>query len=307
MPELVVISGEEEFLMERAAKNAASSRLFNETFEYKFPDDKEKYLEESRIGLFGENPKAFILHDCDQIPDLPENELDLLVIVMNVNKEQLQDKRITQSFHFPKLKNFGNKNEYVEWILKEGERLNIDLSRVANALFVNCGNRLRKISSEIEKIAVVTTKGHVVSPDLVRSVLCFSAEITPKNIVDAVCEGRTSVAISYYDRLQDLGDETGWILSYMYRHVLQMFRLSEFVSLNHDESQISQALNVTSFILKKFIMPMRGLWSRDSLRSSITTLSMIDEMNKKGRGFAEYFLESEIVRLSEEARNVHGC
>jgi hypothetical protein len=43
----------------------------------------------------------------------------------------------------------------------------------------------------------------------------------------------------------------------------------------------------------------------ESLMSSAETLSSVDEMNKTGSGLPEYVLECEVVRLSQEAMNVH--
>jgi DNA polymerase III delta subunit len=302
---VIIVSGGEEFLMERAAREEASSRLFGEVLEFRFSSGSESYADESRSPVFPGPPRAFIVWGCESVPEPPEGPDDLLVAVAPAGKE-LSLPGAVRSLNFPALKVQGDKNEYVGWILREGERLNIDLSRVAGALFVNCGGRLRKLSSEIEKLSLLSQKGSTVTPDTARSVLCFSAEVTPKDVVDAVCEGRTSVAIAYYDRLQELGDETGWILSYIHRHVIQMLRIEDAAASGMDEASTSELLGVNPFVLKKFMAPMRGRWSRESLAASVRTLSSADEMNKTGAGLAEYFLESEIVRLSEEARNVHG-
>jgi DNA polymerase III delta subunit len=170
---------------------------------------------------------------------------------------------------------------------------------------VNCGERLRKLSSEVEKLATITPRDGTVTPDIARSVLCFSSEISPKDIIEAICEGKTAAALTYMDRLQDSGDETGWILSYLRRHVLQMIRLKSSLSSGVDETIVSESLGVNPFVLKKFLMPLQGLWSMESLISSAETLSSVDEMNKTGSGLPEYLLECEVVRLSQEAMNVH--
>jgi len=300
---LVIVSGGEEFLMERAARDEASSRLLGEVMEFRMPSGLPSYLHESESPVFDRRGRVFIAWDCDSVPPLPGAD-DVLVAVSRPGKE-LSDRRASRSLDFPKFKVSGERNDYVAWLLKEGESLNIDLSRVASALFVNCGERLRKLSSEVEKLATITPRDGTVTPDIARSVLCFSSEISPKDIIEAICEGKTAAALTYMDRLQDSGDETGWILSYLRRHVLQMIRLKSSLSSGVDETIVSESLGVNPFVLKKFLMPLQGLWSMESLISSAETLSSVDEMNKTGSGLPEYLLECEVVRLSQEAMNVH--
>lgn len=288
--------------MERAAKDEANSSLCSEILEFDFHKDLEKYQEESRTPLFDNSNRAFVIYNCSQIPNMP-SENDCLICVLESGK-QISDSRASRVLNFPKLK---QNNEYIGWIVTEGEKFNIDLTRVANALFVNCGNRLRKLSSEIEKLSFVTSPGKMVSPEDAKSLICFSAELTPKNVIDSVCSGKTAMAIAYYDKLQEIGNETGWILSYMHRHVIQFFRLNELILSKVDEDTIANSLGVSSFILQKFILPLKDRWSKKSLAESIKTLSDAEVLHKSGNGFGEFLLQSEIIRLSEEARiNVHA-
>lgn len=305
MASLVIVTGGEEFLMERAAREEVSFRLFKEHLEFTSPEGLNSYLIESKSPIFHTEPRAFIIWNCSSIPELPEGTDDLLIVVSAPGSE-ISDPRASRSLNFPSLKVTADRNEYVSWILKEGHRLNIDLSRVASALFVNCGTRLRRTSSEIEKLALLTPSGTSVLPDDFRKVACFSSDITPKDVVDSVCDGRTQLAIAYYDRLQERGDETGWILSYLHRHVLQMLKLELLLKNNADESCITSSLGVNSYVFKKFLLPMKGRWSLDSLSDSVSFLSALDQMNKRGTGLADFMLESEVIRLSEEARNVNG-
>lgn len=290
--------------MERAARDEASSSLLGKPLEFQY-DDLQRYEEEaSSSSLFCDENRVFIVWNCKKVPPLPDGQKDLLIAVSIPGKESLSDPRSKRSLNFPKFKVFGDRNEYVGWILKEGERFNIDLNRVAVALFVNSGKRLRKLSSEIQKLASAATSGSVVTPELARSVLCFSAEITPKDIIDALSEGKTSAAIAYYERLQTEGDETGWILAYMHRHVLQMLRFAIMTDTKMSDQDISDALGITPYVLKNFVRPLHGRWSSSSLLSSVKSFSNMDEMNKTGMGLVEFVLEQEIIRLSEEAKNV---
>ena len=218
MSTLILISGEEELLIERAAHDEAKLSLADEILQFDAPDGIDEYLQESTCSILGNGKRAFILWDATEIPILPENDQDVLIVVSG--KKTLVHPSAKRALKFPKLKAYPENNEVLKWIMKEGENHNIDLTRVAGALFVNCGTTLRKLASEIDKLALITPKGNVVSPESVRSILCFSAELSPREIIDAICDGNTQKAIAFLDKLQERNDETGWIVAYMQRHVL---------------------------------------------------------------------------------------
>lgn len=297
MPNLVIINGEEEFLKERSARDEAVASLPGYTIEHFLPDGMSSYVEESQMKTVDGRHRAFILWDSVDVPPLPDDN-DVLILV-SAGKKALSDPRASRVLNFPKLKSYDDNNEVLRWILKEGESFNIDLSRVAGALFVNCGNGLRKLSSEIRKLSVIAPKGSTVSPEQARPLMCFSAELTPKQIVDAVCEGQTVRALAFFDKIQEAGDETGWILAYMQRHVVQQLMLEALVRGKVPDA--AERLGVHPFLYRKMVLPRYGLWSRPSLTSSLDVLCDLDVLNKRGNALARHGLESEIVRLSEEA------
>lgn len=291
-------------MAERAAREEARASLASEVLEYRLPAGLESYLYESQSALMSGGSRAYILWGAKEVPPLPESADDVLVCVAPAGKRVLQDKRAKRSVNFPKLKSYSDNNEVIKWVLKEGEALNIDLSRVAGALFVNAGPCLRKLSREIEKLAAAVPPGTVVSPDEARSLMCFSAELTPREIIDAISDGHTARALAFYDKMQERADETGWILAYMQRHVLQQLRLERLAEQRVPDDKASELLGVHPFIYRKLLISRRGLWTRESLMISFGSLCDLDVANKRGDPSARFGLESEIVRMSEEARDV---
>jgi DNA polymerase III delta subunit len=186
--------------------------------------------------------------------------------------------------------------------MDEGTSFNIDLSRVASALFVNNGRSLRKISSEIRKLAILTSPGSEVAPEIAKSVMCFSAALSPRDVVDAVCDGDTLRAMVYHDKLQERTDETGWIIAYLQRHVLRQLRLEQLITQKLSHNDIAKKLGIHPFFFKKVILPRMGLWSHPSLMSSISVLCDLDIAHKQGKQHSHFGLELEIIRLSEEAK-----
>lgn len=303
MPNLVLVSGDEEYLVERCALEEAQMSLPREVLQFYGKSGVEEYLAESGVPLLDEGRRSFILWDVNEIPALPNGTHDTLVVVSG--KKPIAHSSAKRTLKFPKLKNYSDNNEVLGWILKEGERRNIDLSRVAGALFVNSGSCLRKLASEIEKLALAreSNQSNVVSPDVARSLLCFSADLTPGHVVDAVCEGNTSKALAFYDKLQERADETGWIIAYMQRHVLQQLRLELLSERKVSDDRAAITLGVHPFIYKRMRSTRLGLWTKRSLLSGIDTFSDLDILHKRGSPSAKLGLELEIVRLSEESKD----
>lgn len=301
MPDLVIINGEEDFLKEKAVKDELSTRLINDVSYF---SDKEidLYLESINYPLMFGGSRAFVITECKQIPDLPSGS-DLLIVVSS-GKKKLSDSRATRSYDFPILKTYFNNNEVIKWIIKEGNAFNIDLSRVASALFINNGKSLRKLYSEIRKLAVLAPPGSTVTPELARSLLCFSAELTPKDIIESICEGNALKALAYHDKLQQLGNETGWIIAYMQRHVISHLKIELLLKQGTKKDDLPGILDIHPFLFKQTFERRIKLWSIDSLKNSLKTLCTLDLLHKKGSNAAEFGLESEIIRLSEEAKNV---
>jgi DNA polymerase III delta subunit len=302
VPQLILINGDEDFLKERAVKDEVSCSLL-ESSEYDASINLNQYLDDISIKPFNHSSHVFILWNAKEIPvQLPAGESDILIII-STPKIKLTDSRAKRIHNFSKLKAYDDKNEYLPWIIKEGERLNIDLSCVASALFVSSGKSLRKISSEIMKLSVIASAG-VITPADAKSVLCFSADLTPKEVIDSICEGHPAKALAYLDALQERMDETGWILAYLQRHVIQQLRMEYAASHGISQTEIAKLLNIHPFVCKKMFESRLGLWTMDSLITSYNMLCDLDILHKRGDGSARTGLEIEIIRLSEEAKNV---
>jgi len=283
-----LINGEEEFLKERAARDEAGNYLADSVFEYWAPDDIPAYLNEVGMNLLFGGRRAFIIWGAEEIPSVPLGD-DTLVVVSSP-KKKLWSADAIRIHNFPRLKAYDDGNEVVNWILKEGARLNIDLSQVAGALFVNCGRSLRKISSEIRKLAILCPSG-AVTPQDARSIMCFSADLTPQNVVDSVCKGQPALALAFLDKLREGGDETGWVISFMQRHVMRQFYMELLDEAGVSLEEAARRLGIHLFAYRKMAESRLGLWSRTSLFSSIETLQVLDVVHKQGSGSARLGLE----------------
>ncbi len=285
--------------MERAAYDEARSFLSSTVLEFDEKSGLDPYYEEiSCRPADGTGRRVFIVWSATEVPRLPAAPDGLVV----VSSKKLDHVGQFRRLEFPKLKTFDDKNEMVGWIIKEGDRLGIDLRRVAQGLYLNSRRSLRKLASEILKLKTLVPSGPV-GPEDVRSVLPYSADLTPKEIVEAVCEGHPVKAIAFVDRLQDANDETGWIIAFLQRHAILQLRVDELVSSGLSLDGAAKALDIHPFFFRKTVAPRLGLWGRDSLSRSLNELCRLDLLHKRGDNSAAVGLEAEVIRLSEEARN----
>lgn len=282
--------------MERAAEEVASASLPDFVLRFQEKDGLGEYEEEASCRPLDGSRRAFIVW-ATSVPRLPPDP-DVLVVV---SKKKIDYAKATRRLEFPKLKTFDDKNEVVGWIVKEGERYNIDLRRVAVGLFVNSRKSLRKLASEIRKLSVLVPSGPV-GPEDVRSVIPFSADLSPKEVVEAVCEGHPVKAVAYLDKLQEGTDETGWAIAFFQRHTIQQLRVERLRASGLAPRDIASRIGMHPFVFQKVVEPRLGLWSHDSLKRSVVELCRLDLAHKRGDSSAAVGLESEIVRLSEEAK-----
>jgi len=299
---LFIVTGEEEFLIERYCVNIISSYLSDQTFKYELPDDLDSYLNESQSNTIDGSSRVFWIKfkKVSKIPIVPVGEDDILIV--EAGSKKISDKSAYEIKHFPKLKSYKNKNEILDFIVKEGESRKISLKRIAPALFVNVGTSLRKLSSEIDKLAQIVPEGGTVGPDLIRSVTCFASVFTPREVVDAICEGKVQKALAFYQKLQEK-DETGWILAYVMRHVANQIRTDYLYDSGVVIGDIPSEIGMNSYVFTKTHGAWIQRWSLRSLRSSLSELCRIDVLHKRGSD-VRCALERIIISLSLEAGDV---
>lgn len=293
---LIIINGEEEFLKENAAREEARSSLAGEILEFKSVDSYHKYF-----SIHESEPQVAILFNCDTVPSIYEN-VDLICV--SCPDKPLTSKTAKVILNFPKLKTYNDNNEVIPWIIKEGASLNINLSQIANSLFLTCGSRLRKLSSEIKKLSDLA-KCTTLDSESISATVSRSAEITPKNLIDALSSGNIRAAMKYYDLIQEKPGETGWILVSLYHFLENLYYMRCDKDKQMDDQTIAGRHGINYFYYRQYYKPKLNIWSVESLKRSISNVMDLDVLNKQGKGSVEYHLEAEILRLTEEASHVN--
>lgn len=294
---IYLVCGDEEFLMDRKVDEIKNSHLLNGVIRYSYPEQWDLFLSEFQFGM----ERSEYLYVLDSTVSkfqhkIPDSELHIVVIAKNKTSYQNPD----EIFEFPQLKTYSDKNEVVRWIVEEGQKFNIDLKPYANALFLNCGNCLRKLNSEIEKISQIEGSGSKVSPDVLRKVLSFSADLNPQPIVEAVYERQPRKAIAFLRKLQENKDETGWVLSYLIRSVYNSIVIE--MHGGSSSSSLASILGIHPYVFSKVWEKRRGNWKLSFLLDHHSRLLDLDAYHKRGGKWHKERLEKLVLELCTQGR-----
>lgn len=289
---ITVVTGPDEFLKERFVSEEISATLHSNVKIFRNDYIPDQY-ELGEVNAF--------LH-YDSLPSLDDSLTN--VVLLNQSKP-FESSIQCRSVHIPALKSFDNNNEVLSWILSEGKRFNIDLTNVASALFVNSGIRLRKLSSEVRKISEICETGAKVNLTDVKNLISLSAEITPHGIVNAINDGQPDLALRIYDRLNAQEDETGWIQAFLLNHVTTLIRVIALSELNLGLSAICSNLALHPYVVTNQYMTIVKKWSIKTLSDSSACLIKAGVLHRSGKPGADFLIQSEILRLSREARNAN--
>jgi DNA polymerase III delta subunit len=293
---VVVVYGDDDFLVEQQVQQEAASYMASSIRSYQFPEGFSEFEQEVNTESIDGKSRVFVIFDSEFIPSIPKHE----TVIFSSSKKMTGVPDDATIINCKKLKSFSNNNEVIKWILKTGDQLGVDLTRVAGALFLNNGNDLRKIYSEIEKIVVLSNPGDVISPDVAKSVMCFSSDLDPKFVIESICEGNTLKALTFYERLQERNDETGWIIAYLQRYTSNQLRFNVLSKSGASNEFISEVIGLHPYVIKQTLQEHKKTFKNDVLCASFLSLCDLDSLHKLGKN-VRFLLELEIVRLSEEA------
>ena len=97
--------------MERHVNNLCRKALTDNIQVYHFPDDRKEY--ESDILMSGLEKKIFVVYGDKEVPDFPKDNEDTIIFLTS---KKVSLKAFDETFEFPKLKAYSNKNDLAEYV-----------------------------------------------------------------------------------------------------------------------------------------------------------------------------------------------
>lgn len=186
---------------------------------------------------------------ADSMKTLPESTVLILVDgeieIKNPLLKEVGD--IAQVKNFPLLKN----RELPEWIRKQVARSGGRISQTAvDFLAKLVGNDLWAMENEINKL-VLFASGRVIEEKDVKMIVSHAQETNVFALVDAVMEGKVSLAQQLLQQLMMNGATPTYLLTMLARQLRLAILIKEMVSSGKSRSEIQNKLALADFALQK--------------------------------------------------------
>lgn len=278
-----LLFGAESYLRDLAAKFIAdlaladsSLREFNE-IEYSLKEGKIEYA----------------LADAEQLPMMSSRrvvKISNVIVSANSNKDNLKeedeavlerylsrpaetsivifiadelDKRRKMSkllleksiaVEFTALKDF----ELRKWIRDKAKDFDTEIDeKAANALIELLGVDIRKITVEIEKLAVAALPDRLITEDLIESLVPNSREISNFDLTDRLLEGNRSKALQVLKKILDDGAEPLMIIGLIANNFHRLFLAKELMNQGVERREVGRIMKLPPFKQEEFLATAR--------------------------------------------------
>ena len=220
----------------------------------------------------------------DDLPTLPEYSRLVLV-----EKKTIPEKnpivKLAESSENGFIKHLDAPRDTTEWIVNRANHnygVRID-HRAAVALSAVTGDDLRRADNELVKLACYIEEGRSITEEDVAALTPYVPEASIFKMVDAIAEGRGSLALQLLHRLLADKDED---IFRIYGMVIRQFRLllqaKEHLMSGGTTSNIAKTLGVRPFVAQNLARQCKG-FELEELEHIYRHLSNIDLKMKTGR------------------------
>jgi DNA polymerase-3 subunit delta len=189
-----------------------------------------------------------------------------------------------------------------EWIGRRARSMGLSVSPAAVALLADLiGNDLRALSQELEKLGTYA-QGRPITEDDVRLLVSASREASVLAMVDAVVEGRSSVAIRLLEQLQNEGAAPTYLLNMITRQYRHLIMAKELLLARLSAEEIGRRLGIASDFALRKVLEQTARYSLPPLEAAYRRLLEADAAIKRGIYGDELALELLLEELSRIAR-----
>lgn len=278
-----LLFGAESYMRDLAAKTIAdlaladsSLREFNEI---------EHSLKDSRI--------EYALADAEQLPMMASRrvvKISNIIVSANSNKDNLKEedeavleryltrpaetsivifiadeldkrRKISKllmensvSVEFTALKDF----ELRKWIRDKAREFETEVDeKAATHLIALLGEDVRKITVEIEKLAVAALPDRLITFDLVETLVPNSREISNFDLTDQLLAGNKSKALQVLKKILDDGAEPLMLLGLIANNFRRLFMAKELMSQGVERREVARVMKLPPFKQEDFLATAR--------------------------------------------------
>lgn len=305
-PPVVVLSGDEEFLLVRELREAISvADEVGRSVEYVDGGDREEL---SRIlsssGVFFQDEILVVIENPEKVdPELVirhhESESTDVVIILYqrgaIKKKSGLSKVVAalpKKFvaRFEKPKPWEQGDRAVRFCVTEARKKGVGLGEpLAGAIVKNVGLDLGILSFEVDKLArLARAEGaRDVAVEHIRQAIGAFSELGPKPVVEAL-ERRdakgVAAALANMRRTHagHLGGATLRACAFVSRSATKWLHIAALLGEGARPEEISERTGLHPFVLRKTLLPVAKRWGEGRLTSLLKSLALVERSVRKG-------------------------
>lgn len=148
--------------------------------------------------------------------------------------------------------------ELRKWIRDKARDLNAEVDeKAATHLIALLGEDVRKITVEIEKLAVAALPDRLITFDLVETLVPNSREISNFDLTDQLLAGNKSKALQVLKKILDDGAEPLMLLGLIANNFRRLFMAKELMSQGVERKEVARVMKLPPFKQEDFLATAR--------------------------------------------------
>jgi DNA polymerase-3 subunit delta len=315
IPSLILLFGQEPFLIQRAVQTVREAVLVNEDDAFNDHQFNGKEATSSQILEAALTFPVFAEKKLVTVKDahlLPATELDQLVEYLNAPVSEtclllVAEKIDARRKFFQLFKKIGttvefkplaekNQPQYVRQIL---EHNNVKISEDALALFCGMtGGSLHEIHAELEKLINYIGTSQVIDVKDIQAVVSRGRAENIFELGRAVGQGHSAQALTLVWSLTASGEAPLKILSMLVRHFRQLWKVRELQVKKYPRKDIARLAGVPFFVVDGLIQQGKRFSRRDFVRMFEMFIETDLAMKSSGAD-SESLLDRLVLKLAQ--------
>ncbi len=155
---------------------------------------------------------------------------------------------------FVALKDF----ELRKWIRDKAKEFDTEIDeKAANTLIALLGADIRKITVEIEKLAVAALPDRLINEELIETLVSNSREISNFDLTDRLLEGNRSKALQVLKKILDDGAEPLMIIGLIANNFHRLFLAKELMNQGVERKEVGRIMKLPPFKQEDFLATAR--------------------------------------------------
>jgi DNA polymerase III subunit delta len=200
------------------------------------------------------------------------------------------------SVEFTPLKDF----EIQTWTRQKAKELNVQIDEKALRFLLNLiGNSVRKLTSELEKLAVAALPDSIITQELVESLTPNSREVSNFDLSDQMLAGNRNGAMKVLQKVLNDGAEPLMLLGLIANNYHRLFLAKELMSQGVERIEVARIMKLPPFKQEDFLATARRA-DTERLSWSMQRIAEADLAIKTSKGTPRLQIEMLVSELTKQ-------